>query len=82
MSYNYMQVIRVCELQPNFILSDKMVGINTLMYGVYIFIIINNYYLNFINHGGISVVCFSKGRAYKNVTCLETTIIYKISLYI
>jgi hypothetical protein len=42
------------------------------------------YYLNLFNHGGLSVVCFSKGRAYKNIACVETNtiIIYKISLYI
>jgi hypothetical protein len=46
-----------------------------------------NIILNLFNHVGLSVICFSKGRVYKNIThayrnYTNTIIIYKISLYI
>jgi hypothetical protein len=49
--------------------------------------LLHYYYLNLFKHGGLSgIACFSKGRAYKNITCLATNTIiitiYKIWILI
>ena len=49
--------------------------------------LLHYYYLNLFKHGGLSgMACFSKGRAYKNITCLATNTIiitiYKIWILI